>query len=160
MTMVSTSIRQDIPGVIAHIDCYSGYLKILSTDGRRYSVSQNRIVNAPGGHRCLARKGDEITFLVNSDEAITEVRFVDPPEAEIADEETSIVETITSTGLVFGKRIEPDCYCPILLGTQHKLPEIEVGMIVHHNLGKYNNNVAATNVRVDWNLYGETHDRA
>jgi hypothetical protein len=47
-TMATTSIRQEINGVIAHIDYYSGgYLKILAANGARYSVHQNRIVNAP-----------------------------------------------------------------------------------------------------------------
>jgi hypothetical protein len=155
MTMVSTSIRQNIPGVIAHIDYYSGYLKIQSADGKRYSVSQNRIVNAPGGHRCLARKDDEINFLVNPDDHITEIRFLHPPEAEIAHEERSIVDAIRNN-LIFAERIEPDCHCPILIGQHHKLPEIEVGMIVRHNLGTYNNKITATNVRVDWNAYGDT----
>ncbi len=155
MTMVTTSIRKEIHGVIQHIDHYSGYLKILSADNKRYSVSQNRIVNAPCGHRCLARKNDEITFLVNPDDHITEIRFLNPPEAEIADEETSVVDTITTSGLIFGYRTTPDCHCPILLGTQHKFPELELGMIVHHGLGTYNSKPIATNIRVDWNLYGE-----
>jgi hypothetical protein len=153
VNMAVSSIRKEISGVIAHIDYYSGYLKILSADGRRYSVHQNRIVNAPCGHRCLARKDDEITFLVNPDDHITEIRFLHPPDAEIADEEVSIVDTITND-LIFGKRITPDCHCPILIGTHHKLPEIEVGMIVKHNLGRHKNKPMATNVRVDWN-YGE-----
>lgn len=154
MTMVSTSIRQNIPGVIAHIDCYIGYLKIQSADGKRYSVSQNRIVNAPGGHCCLVRKHDEITFMVNPNDRITEVRFVSPPEAEIADEETSVVEIIHND-LIFGYRVQPDCHCHILIGRHHKLPEIEVGMIVRHSLGTYNNKITATNVVVDCSAYGE-----
>jgi hypothetical protein len=155
MTMATTSIRQEIHGVIAHVDSYSGYLKILSVDGKRYSVAQNRIVNAPGGHRCIAAKNDEVTFLVNSDDHITEMRFLNPPYADIADEEVSIVDTIHND-YIFGLRIQPDCHCPLLLGMHHKFPEIEVGMTVRHNLGRYNNKPIAADVRVDWaNPYGE-----
>jgi hypothetical protein len=38
MTMVTTSIRKESSGVIQHIDHYSNYPKIPSTDGRRYSL--------------------------------------------------------------------------------------------------------------------------
>jgi hypothetical protein len=154
-TMVQTSIRQEISGVIVHIDYYAGgYLKILSVDGRRYSVHQNRIVNSPGGHRCVCRVGDEITFRINPEGAVCEVRFAHPPEVELAEEERSIV-TVISGDLIFGERVQPNCGCPLLLGTHHKFPSLAVGMQVHHTLGVYNNKPMGTNLRINWN-YGGT----
>ena len=75
-TKVQTSIRKEIKGEIVHVDWNSGYLKIMSADGLRYSVARNRISNANFGHRCIAEKGDAITFLINAEDAVTEVRFV------------------------------------------------------------------------------------
>jgi hypothetical protein len=146
-------------GIIAGIDHHRWNLNVLSADGERYSVAQKRISNAPGGHRCLARENDEITFMVDAGDRITEVRFAHPLDAEIADEEVSIVITI-SNDLIFGERIDPNCRCPILIAQEHKFPEIEIGMIVTHNLGRYNNRPMATNIRVDWtNPYGELNER-
>jgi hypothetical protein len=119
MSMAKTSIRHEIVGYIADID-HTGYLKIVSALGR-YSVSQNRICNAPGGHRCLVRVDDEVGFLLNHQDRITEVRFLHRPDAKLAQEETSVVETIHDD-LIFGKRIEPDCHCPILIGLHNQLP--------------------------------------
>ena len=145
-------------GFIASIDDHRWNLNILSDDGERYSVAQKRITNAPGGHRCLARANDEITFVVDAEDRVTDVRFVNPPEAEIADEEISAVVTINND-LIFGVRIDPNCRCQILIGQEHKFPEIEVGMIVTHGLGRYNNRPMATNLRVDWtNPYGEHNE--
>jgi hypothetical protein len=157
MTMATTSIRQEIAGVIAHIDNYSGHLKILAANGNWYSVHQNRIVNSFGGHRYVAQEGDEITFVLSADDQdrIVEVRFVDPPEVELADEATSVVDVITDSGLIFGKRVQPDCGCPLLLGTTHKNPNLDVGTQVRHTLGTYNSKCIAENLRVNWTLYGE-----
>jgi hypothetical protein len=146
-------------GVIVGIDQHRWNLNIRSADGERYSVAQKRISNAPGGHRCLARQNDEVTFTFDDEDRITEVRFVHPLDAEIALEEVSIVITINDD-LIFGERIDPNCRCQIFLGQEHKFPEIEIGMIVTHNLGRYNNKSMATNIRVDWkNPYGETDER-
>jgi len=110
---------------------------------------------APMGHRCVSRKGDEITFTVNPGDQITEIRFVHPPEAEIATEEVSVVDTIIND-YIFGYRTTPNCHCPLLLGMHHKFPEIQVGMVIHHKLGSHNNKPIAASVRVDWaNPYGE-----
>lgn len=145
-------------GIIAGIDHHRWNLNVLSADGERYSVAQKRISNAPGGHRCLARENDEITFMVDAGDRITEVRFVNSLDAEIAEEEVSIVITIRDD-LIFGERIDPNCRCQLLLGQEHKFPEIQVGMIVTHNLGRYNNKPMAMNIRVDWtNPYGEIND--
>jgi hypothetical protein len=153
-TMVQSSIRKEIHGVIQHVDQFAGYLKIESADGKRYSVAKNRINNAVHGHRCIAEKGDAITFLVNSEDAVTEVRFVAPPSIETNGEETSVVTDIVGD-LVFGKRVQPNCGCPVLLALHHKIPELEVGMIVSHTLGMHNNKTMAQNIKIDWNAYGE-----
>jgi hypothetical protein len=134
-------------------------MNVLSADGERYSVAQKRISNAPGGHCCLVRVNDEITFMVDAGDRITDVQFVNPPETEIASEEVSIVTSIRDN-LIFAERIDPNCRCQVFLGLEHKLPEIEIGMIVTHNLGRYNNRPMATNIRVDWtNPYGELNER-
>jgi hypothetical protein len=143
-------------GIIAGVVDHRQSLNILGNDGERYSVAQKRISNAPGGHCCLARQNDEITFIFDDEDRIIDVRFVHPPDAEFADEEASVVVTINDN-LIFGERIDPNCRCRLFVGLGHKFPEIDIGMVVSHGLGRYNNKVVATNIRVDWtNPYGET----
>ena len=138
-------------GVIEDIDYFgtTSYLGIEAEDGKRYRVPESRIVNAPCGHRCLARVGDEVIFTLSAEGRVIEVRFVKWPECKISDDEVSVVNNI-DVGLIFGKRIKPNCGCPILIGRADAYPDIQVGMIVQHNLGRYNNKVTATNVRIDW----------
>ena len=136
-----------IKGWISDID-YSGptaYLLIESEDGKRYRASQNRIANAPCGHRCLVRAGDKVTFTVNSENRITEVRLVTQPDCRVEEDEVSVVLNIENN-MIFGKRIVPDCGCPIFIGERSTYPEIDVGMVVSHNLGKFNHRAKATNL--------------
>jgi hypothetical protein len=141
-----------IHGVIESIDYFgtAAYLGIEGLDGGRYRVTESRIVNAPCGHRCLARVGDEVTFTLNEENKIAEVRFVKWPECRIEDDEISIVNNITEAGMIFGKRIKPNCRCPIFIGMQHHHPDIQPGMVVYHQIGRHNNKAIATNVSVNW----------
>src|ERR1700742_1620699 len=84
-------------GVIGDIRYFGGdttaFLYIDLDDGTRLSVSDARLVNAPGGHRCLARVGDEVNFTATSGRRILQVRFTNPPEWTPEDE-ISIVHSI------------------------------------------------------------------
>jgi hypothetical protein len=157
-TKVQSAIPVDIHGTVQHIDYYAGptaYLKITDDDGKRYSVSQNRVSNAPGSHKCLIRVNDEILFRVNPEGSVVDVKFKVPPEATLSEEEESIIDVVTPTGLIFGKRL--GCHCPILIGTAFNFPELEPGMKVRHGLGILNSKYYARDVRVDWNAMCESY---
>lgn len=146
-----TAIHHAVKGVIDDIEYFgaAAYLGIEADDGTRHRVSESRIANAPCGHRCLARVGDEVTFTLDEGK-VAEVRIVKWPECRVSDDEVSIVNSVTANGMIFGNRIKPNCRCPILIGMAHQYPDIEAGMVVHHGIGRHNNKAIATNVRVNW----------
>lgn len=93
--------------------------------------ADTRIKNAPHGHGCLVREGDELEF-EPLDTFLKAARFVHIPDCELQHEELSEVTAITDDGLIFGKRI--DCQCGIFMGIKPRHPNLKIGTVVSHTV--------------------------
>jgi hypothetical protein len=134
-----------LSGTIRDVDFDRQLIKIISDQGT-YSAFTSRI-NAPNGHRCIAREGDRVTFGVieNTNHAV-DISFVDPPDVQLPKEEVS---RITRTAeMIFAKRVEPNCRCPIFVGLANSVSELQVGDVIQHTIGKdQSGKPIATNIR-------------
>lgn len=134
-----------VSGTIRHVDVDRQLVKIISDQGT-YSAFTSRI-NAPNGHRCIARPGDRVTFgVIESTNHAVDITFVDPPDVHLPEEEVS---RITRTAeMIFAARVEPNCRCPIFVGLSNIFPELQVGDMIRHTIGKDQaGKPIATNIR-------------
>jgi hypothetical protein len=122
-----------VSGTIRHVDFDRQLVKITSDQGT-YSAFMSRI-NAPNGHGCIAREGDRVTFGVIEDtNHAIDITFVDPLDVQLPKEEVS---RITRTaGMIFASRVEPNCRCSIFVGLPDSSPELQIGDMIRHTVGK------------------------
>jgi hypothetical protein len=134
-----------VSGTIRDVDPDRQLVKIMS-DHATYSAFTNRI-NAPNGHGCIVRPGDRVTFrVIDNTHNAADINFVDPPDVQVSDEEVS---RITRTAaMIFAARVEPNCHCSIFIGLTNSFPELQVGDMIRHTIGKdQSGKPIATNVR-------------
>ncbi|MCU1241757.1 MAG: hypothetical protein JWO71_2483 [Candidatus Acidoferrum typicum] len=134
-----------VSGTIRRVDFDRQLVKITSDQGT-YSAFTSRI-NARNGHGCIVRPGDRVTFGVIEDtNHAVDINFVDPPDVQLPEEEVSRITRIAE--MIFAKRVEPNCRCPIFIGLANSFPELQVGDKIHHTVGKDQaGKPIATNIR-------------